>query len=258
MNFFPDFAPNSRKEWRLLLFQSNLRKQIRKLPKFLKFVRIIHYYSKLFTGVLRKHTPPSELAREEAPRYLKAINFLLEPAKARILALVRSPVAHLYAWRKAGYDISKCVGRSGFSWKVRYRTLLWFSSKWSNFIRLVLCCIDAKFCNEIFVGKLLTRSTRFTCFCTALTSIFQKKFVKLFSHFATNIASITHFRKKSIEFCSEFDEILSEFRKYLIFSKMLKMPKNVDEILLKYWGLSGAKACKSCRSRQELSNVSNR
>ena len=33
-------------------FQSNLRKQIRKLPKILKFVRIIHYYSKLFTGVL--------------------------------------------------------------------------------------------------------------------------------------------------------------------------------------------------------------
>ena len=27
-----------------------------------------------------------------------------------------------------------------------------------------------------------------------------------------------------------------------------------DEILLKYWVLSGAKACKSCRSRQELSN----
>ena len=34
------------------LFQSNLRKQIRKLPKILKFVRIIHYFSKLFTGVL--------------------------------------------------------------------------------------------------------------------------------------------------------------------------------------------------------------
>ena len=35
------------------------------------------------------------------------------------------------------------------------------------------------------------------------------------------------------------------------------MPKNakkIDENFLKYWGLSGAKACKSCRSRQELSN----
>ena len=52
MNFFPDFAPNSRKYWRVSLFQSNLRKQIRNLPKILKFVRIVHYYSKLFTGVL--------------------------------------------------------------------------------------------------------------------------------------------------------------------------------------------------------------
>ena len=35
------------------------------------------------------------------------------------------------------------------------------------------------------------------------------------------------------------------------------LPKNAkkfDEKFLKYWGLSGAKACKSCRSRQELSN----
>ena len=31
-----------------------------------------------------------------------------------------------------------------------------FSSRWSNFIRLVLCCIDAKICKKIFVGKLLS------------------------------------------------------------------------------------------------------
>ena len=30
--------------------------------------------------------------------------------------------------------------------------------------------------------------------------------------------------------------------------------KKFEENLLKYWGLGGAKACKSCRSRQELSN----
>ena len=36
------------------LFQSNLRKQIRNLPKILNFVKIIHYFSKLFTGVLRR------------------------------------------------------------------------------------------------------------------------------------------------------------------------------------------------------------
>ena len=55
-----------------------------------------------------------------------------------------------------------------------------FSAKRANFRGLVLCCIDAKFCKKIFVGKLLTRSTRFACFCTAQTSIFQQKFVKLF------------------------------------------------------------------------------
>ena len=32
------------------------------------------------------------------------------------------------------------------------------------------------------------------------------------------------------------------------------MRKSFDENFLKHWGLSGAKACKSCRSRQELSN----
>ena len=55
-----------------------------------------------------------------------------------------------------------------------------FSAKRANFIGLVLFCIDAKFCKKIFVGKLLTRSTRFTCFCTAQTSIFQKCFGKLY------------------------------------------------------------------------------
>ena len=34
------------------LFESNLRKQIRKLPKFLKSVKTIHYYSLLFIRVL--------------------------------------------------------------------------------------------------------------------------------------------------------------------------------------------------------------
>ena len=37
---------------RVSLFQSNLRKEIRNLPKILNFVKIIHYYSKVFTGVL--------------------------------------------------------------------------------------------------------------------------------------------------------------------------------------------------------------
>jgi hypothetical protein len=40
------------------LFQSNLRKQIRNLPKILNFVKKNHYYSKLFTSLLKQETRP--------------------------------------------------------------------------------------------------------------------------------------------------------------------------------------------------------
>ena len=84
-----------------------------------------------------------------------------------------------------------------------------FSAKWANFVGLVLFCIDAKFFKKIFVGKLLTRSTGFTCFCTAQTSIFQKIFVKFLAFFCECSQKFVFF----IDFCSDFDEILSEFRR---------------------------------------------
>ena len=37
------------------LFQSDLRKQIRNLPKILNFVKKIHYYCELFTSLLSPH-----------------------------------------------------------------------------------------------------------------------------------------------------------------------------------------------------------
>ena len=39
-------------------------------------------------------------------------------------------------------------------------------------------------------------------------------FVKFFHNFRQNFAIVTHFRKVIFEFCSEFDDILSEFHKY--------------------------------------------
>ena len=69
--------------------------------------------------------------------------------------------------------------------------------KLSNFTRLILFCIDAKFFKKIFVGKLLTRSTRFTCFCTAQTSIFQKQIVIFFSHFSANVCKNSLFLNSS-------------------------------------------------------------
>ena len=82
-----------------------------------------------------------------------------------------------------------------------------FSAKWSNFRGLILFCIDAKFCKKIFVGKLLTRSTRFTCFCTAQTSIFQKMFVKLFRIFGKNLQNFVIFEFFSLIFA----QILMKF-----------------------------------------------
>ena len=80
-----------------------------------------------------------------------------------------------------------------------------FSAKWANFIGLALFCIDAKFWKKIFDGKLLTKSTRFTCFCTAQTSIFQKNYVKLFPHFFGMF-----FCKKSL-FLNSFRWVLLRF-----------------------------------------------
>ena len=52
------FRAKSQKIVMCVAFSSNLRKQIRNLPKILNFVKIIQYYSKLFTGVLRNACHP--------------------------------------------------------------------------------------------------------------------------------------------------------------------------------------------------------
>ena len=50
--FFSGFRAKLQKRVTSVDFQSILRKQIRKLPKFLEFVKIIQYYSILFIRVL--------------------------------------------------------------------------------------------------------------------------------------------------------------------------------------------------------------
>ena len=54
--FFSGFRAKFQKRVTSVDFQSNLRKQIRKLPKFLKFVKIIQFYSMLFNRVLNPGT----------------------------------------------------------------------------------------------------------------------------------------------------------------------------------------------------------
>ena len=58
----------------------------------------------------------------------------------------------------------------------------------ANFERLVLGGIATNLCKQILVGKLLTRSTRFTNFCTAPHSKIQLNFVKHFRNFMVSFS----------------------------------------------------------------------
>ena len=69
------------------LFQSNLRKQIRNLPKILNFVKKIHYYSELFTSLL-------------SARAMRAL--------AALAAAAAQPLGH-------DVDVSTGLRRSSFS-----------------------------------------------------------------------------------------------------------------------------------------------
>ena len=102
-------------------------------------------------------------------------------------------------WGIRGKVAQTCKRRCRqLSLKARY---LRFFSQLSK-LWLVLFCIDAKFYKKIFVGisylfekkigKLLTRSTRFTYFCTAQISKLQTKIVNIFSRM-NNEFPIFHF-----------------------------------------------------------------
>ena len=74
----------------------------------------------------------------------------------------------------------------------------------------------------------------------------------IFSVFGRNMWNSDKISSKSEQ------KSMKEWKKNEFFQKNAKKieknAKTFDEKILKYWGLSGAKACKSCRSRQELSN----
>ena len=74
-----------------------------------------------------------------------------------------------------------------------------------------------------------------------------------------NLRNSQHFLKNSAKFREIFVRIGAKFDengwKIAIFYKNLnKNMKKFAEILLKFWILSGAKVCKTCRSRKMLSN----
>ena len=65
---FSGFRDKFQKRVTSVFFQSNLRKQIIKLPKILKSVKIIHYDSLLFIRVLSRAAGRRAEAREERSR----------------------------------------------------------------------------------------------------------------------------------------------------------------------------------------------
>ncbi len=80
--------------------------------------------------------------------------------------------------------------------------------------------MDSYDSNQIFILQGFLRSTRFAILCTAQISKFQQNFVKLLHIFAQFFNKNRYFSTLIIKFCSDFDEIFSEFRS--IFQKMMK------------------------------------
>ena len=101
-----------------------------------------------------------------------------------------------------------------------------FSAKSPNFRGLVLFCIEADFCTQIRILQHFSRTTRFAILCTASISKFELNFVKLFRIFAQNFAKNRYFSTFFIEFCTDFDQNFTEFRR--IFQKMMSNPKNAE------------------------------
>ena len=74
------------------IFQSNLRKQIRNLPKILNFVKIIHYFSKLFTSLLSCGRPRRRGSRRPRGPGFKKLSLvfflrLLDPLQKKIYSV---------------------------------------------------------------------------------------------------------------------------------------------------------------------------
>ena len=94
-----------------------------------------------------------------------------------------------------------------------------------NFQGFVLGRIEANFRNQIFVGKLLTRSIRLIFLCTAPLAKFQQIFIKLFANFA----SISKEIRKILHFKMRFHRDFRRFsRKFIGFSQIFqKMPNYI-------------------------------
>ena len=84
------------------------------------------------------------------------------------------------------------------------------------FAGLVLGCIDADFCIQILIFQHFLRSTRFAILRTAQISNFHEEIGNFFRVFGHLFVKISYFSLFLIEFCTDFDEIFSEFRQNFV------------------------------------------
>ena len=139
-------------------------------------------------------------------------------------------------WRsRASFKAFRLAG----SW-LRSKLKEWIESP-PRFERLVLGCIQADFCNQILVGKLSLRSTRFAFLCTAQIAKFRQKNRPTFceiEYWIFNIFALVQF--DFAIFLWNFDEILSEFRdKSQKIMKIIEMLMKNAEKMRKFLENSG-------------------
>ena len=149
-------------------------------------------------GTLWSATRPHHQARSEAWRHVPAIT----PAPPRACS-TRCPAGRP-AWRRRGWAL---VERFDTEFNPD------FSAKSPNFRGLVLFCIEADFCTQIRILQHFSRTTRFAILCTDSISKFEQNFVKLFRIFVQNSAKNRYFSTFFIEFCTDFDQNFTEFRR---------------------------------------------
>ena len=157
------------------LFQSNLRKQIRNLPKILNFVKKITIFQNYSLHSLGRAERVRGDARLRRGRRAAALG----PHGAR------PPRSELKGRAKFG-KISKLLQIFG---------------------GLVLGCIKTKFCKKICVRQHFSSSTRFASFCTAAISKISQK-----NRFEKT-AIFVKFQQKNCKF-RKFCKMLSNFKNF--------------------------------------------
>ena len=129
-------------------------------------------------------------------------------------------------------DLALLEAREERALAAEYGRKLQFSSqKLQDLSRLVLCCIEAKFCNQILIRRHFSRSTKWRYFCTAPISLL----LLLFSQNCGNVGDFFRFYKnvfiigsknfKSLFFAENFTKEVRASSKLPDF-KMNEMPFN--------------------------------